>query len=90
MRNAVVAAEDPSFFGDSSTIISRQYARAATGLDSTPPPVRRACWSCPGSSRTRTAKRQILEFYLNTVYFGRGAYGIEAAAQAYFAKSSGT
>ncbi len=29
-------------------------------------------------------KDQILEFYLNTVYFGRGAYGIEAAAQAFF------
>ena len=29
-------------------------------------------------------KDQILEFYLNTVYFGRDAYGIEAAAQAYF------
>ena len=29
-------------------------------------------------------KDQILEFYLNSVYFGRGAYGIEAAAQAYF------
>ncbi|GAC1377047.1 MAG: hypothetical protein NVSMB4_06270 [Acidimicrobiales bacterium] len=30
------------------------------------------------------SKRQILERYLNTIYFGRGAYGIEAAAQAYF------
>jgi len=30
------------------------------------------------------SKDQILEFYLNTVYFGRGAYGIQAAAQAYF------
>jgi membrane peptidoglycan carboxypeptidase len=29
-------------------------------------------------------KDEILEFYLNTVYFGRGAYGIEAAARAYF------
>lgn len=29
-------------------------------------------------------RKQILEFYLNTVYFGRGAYGIEAAAQTYF------
>ena len=29
-------------------------------------------------------KRQILERYLNTIYFGRGAYGVEAAAQAYF------
>ncbi len=30
------------------------------------------------------SKDQILEGYLNTVYFGRGAYGIEAAAQTYF------
>ena len=30
------------------------------------------------------SKDQILEFYLNTVYFGRGTYGIEAAAQTYF------
>lgn len=29
-------------------------------------------------------KRQILERYLNTIYFGRGAYGIQAAAQAHF------
>ncbi len=30
------------------------------------------------------SKDQILEYYLNTVYFGRGAYGIQAAAQVYF------
>jgi membrane peptidoglycan carboxypeptidase len=29
-------------------------------------------------------KRAILEAYLNTVYFGQGAYGVEAAAQSYF------
>ena len=29
-------------------------------------------------------KDQILERYLNTVYFGRGAYGVEAAARIYF------
>ncbi|MBM3527988.1 MAG: penicillin-binding protein [Alphaproteobacteria bacterium] len=32
------------------------------------------------------SKRQILELYLNRVYFGAGAYGIEAAAQRYFGK----
>ncbi|HRL80309.1 MAG TPA: transglycosylase domain-containing protein [Propioniciclava sp.] len=30
------------------------------------------------------SKEDILERYLNAVYFGRGAYGIQAASQAYF------
>ncbi len=34
------------------------------------------------------SKREILELYLNRVYFGSGAYGIEAAAQRYFGKSA--
>ena len=33
-------------------------------------------------------KDQILELYLNTIYFGRGAYGVEAASQAYFGKQT--
>mgnify|MGYP001765456620 CR=1 FL=1 len=32
------------------------------------------------------SKREILEGYLNTIYFGRGAYGVQAASQAWFAK----
>lgn len=32
----------------------------------------------------RFSKDEILAMYLDTVYFGRGAYGIEAAARAYF------
>ncbi len=32
------------------------------------------------------SKNQILELYLNRVYFGAGAYGVEAAAQRYFGK----
>ena len=34
------------------------------------------------------SKAAILELYLNRVYFGSGAYGVEAAAQRYFAKSA--
>jgi penicillin-binding protein 1A len=32
------------------------------------------------------SKSEILELYLNRVYFGSGAYGVEAAAQRYFGK----
>ncbi len=32
----------------------------------------------------RTDKDQVLETYLNTVYFGHGAYGVERAARTYF------
>ncbi len=32
-------------------------------------------------------KDEILEFYLNVVYFGRGSYGIASASQAYFGKA---
>ena len=35
------------------------------------------------------SKDQILTAYLNTVYFGRGAYGIQAASQAYFGMDVG-
>jgi penicillin-binding protein 1A len=34
------------------------------------------------------SKDQILELYLNRVYFGSGAYGVEAAAQRYYGKSA--
>jgi penicillin-binding protein 1A len=34
------------------------------------------------------SKQQILSLYLNRVYFGSGAYGIEGAAQRYFGKSA--
>jgi penicillin-binding protein 1A len=34
------------------------------------------------------SKDQILELYLNRVYFGAGAYGVEAAAQRYYGKSA--
>lgn len=33
-------------------------------------------------------KDELLEGYLNTVYFGHGMYGVEAASRFYFAKSA--
>src|SRR5262249_16236690 len=34
------------------------------------------------------SKREILELYLNSVYLGRGSWGVEMAAQSYFGKSA--
>ena len=36
----------------------------------------------------RYSKKEILTFYLNEVYYGRHAYGIEAAARTYFSTSA--
>ena len=34
----------------------------------------------------RYSKREILQMYLNQIYFGRGAWGVQQAAEEYFAK----
>ena len=36
----------------------------------------------------RYSKRTILERYLNTIYFGNGAYGVQAAAHRYFGRDA--
>ena len=35
------------------------------------------------------SKKEILEMYLNQIYFGEGAYGVESAARSYFGKHVG-
>ena len=39
---------------------------------------------------TQLSKDQILARYLNSAYFGAGAYGVDAAAQRYFGKKAGS
>ncbi|HEU4426844.1 MAG TPA: transglycosylase domain-containing protein, partial [Pilimelia sp.] len=68
--------------------LTQQYARIAADLKGVTysRKVREAvmAWKLDN----RYSKEEILEFYLNTVPFGRGAYGIEAAAHAFFGKTA--
>ena len=75
--------------GQGASTITQQYARtfATVGKERTFARKLREATMAVKIERVYS-KDKILEFYLNTVYFGRGAYGAEAAAQAYFKKSA--
>ena len=66
--------------------ITQQYARNAFPSIGTERTVTRkikeAFWAV--QLENHLPKGEIMERYLNTVYFGRGAYGAEAAARTYF------
>ncbi|MDQ3886636.1 MAG: penicillin-binding protein, partial [Actinomycetota bacterium] len=71
--------------GGGSTI-TQQYVKVATGDDAVSY-LRKYREVVVAAKMTKeNSKDQILEDYLNTIYFGRGAYGIQAASQAYFGK----
>ncbi|WP_020522683.1 transglycosylase domain-containing protein [Catelliglobosispora koreensis] len=67
-----------------ASTITQQYARrAANDMDiSYARKLREAVMA--RKLEDEYSKEQIMGFYLNTVYFGRGAYGVGAAAEAYF------
>lgn len=67
--------------------ITQQYVKNAYG--STDKTLRRKVEEALLANRLERehTKDQILELYLNTIYFGHGAYGVEAASEAYFGKS---
>ena len=68
--------------------ITQQYARNAFEQVGTARTVHRKLTEALLAVRleNQLSKEQILDDYLNTIYFGRSAYGIEAAAHAYFAE----
>jgi membrane peptidoglycan carboxypeptidase len=74
--------------GGGSTI-TQQYVKVATQEDdfSLRRKFRELVWSIKISQQY--SKEDILENYLNIVYFGRQAYGIQTASQAYFGKDVG-
>jgi membrane peptidoglycan carboxypeptidase len=110
VRDAVISAENRSFYSDSG-VSMKGSARAAwatltggstQGGSTITQQMVRNYYS--GLSQQRTVSRKlkeimialkvsreknkdwILQQYLNTIYFGRDAYGIESAAQAYYNK----
>ena len=69
--------------------ISQQYVKTVTG-DTEQTTMRKVREAVVAMKLEReVSKEQILEYYLNTIYFGRGAYGIQAASRAYFDKDVG-
>ncbi|MFB9743978.1 transglycosylase domain-containing protein [Pseudonocardia sulfidoxydans] len=71
--------------GGGSTI-TQQYIKVTTGQDEV------SLWRkykevvLAAKISKELSKDQILENYLNVIYLGRGAYGVQAASQAYFGK----
>ncbi|WP_242530416.1 transglycosylase domain-containing protein [Nocardioides aromaticivorans] len=106
MKDAVVAAENQSFWTDNgidpkgilraafsnaqgnaqqgASTITQQYVKILylTQERTWKRKAKEAILSL--KIKNQLSKQEILEGYLNTIYFGRGAYGIQAAAQAYF------
>jgi membrane peptidoglycan carboxypeptidase len=71
-----------------ASTITQQYARVAADLKGVTYSRKLREAVIAWKLAHKYSKEQILEFYLNTVPFGRGTYGIEAAAQAYLGKTA--
>jgi membrane peptidoglycan carboxypeptidase len=72
--------------GGGSTI-TQQYIKVATGHDEYSIFRKFREVIVAAKITKQESKDRILEDYLNTIYFGRGAYGIQAASQVYFRKN---
>jgi penicillin-binding protein 1A len=98
LRNAVIAAEDSQFYThegvDLVAIIRAAWANftggeIAQGASTITQQYVRNVYPEVGKEVTiQREKHEILRRYLNTVYFGEGAYGVEAASQLYFGENA--
>ncbi len=91
LARAVVVNLQRGFGEEGASTITQQYIRNTILLDE------RTNISLARKAREaylalelekRYDKREILEMYLNAIYFGEGAYGAQSAARTYFAKSA--
>jgi membrane peptidoglycan carboxypeptidase len=85
---ATVAADDPDFWGGTATAITRSAVRQMFDLQGEGGPARARATILAWKLERSMPREQILEYYLNAVPYGRMAYGVEAAARAYFGKSA--
>jgi membrane peptidoglycan carboxypeptidase len=74
--------------GEGGSTITQQYAKTAFLTPSRT--IQRKIKELVISLKLENAltKDQILENYLNTIYFGRGSYGVQTAAQQYFNRNA--
>lgn len=91
LARAVVVNLTEGFGEEGASTITQQYIRNTILLDertqiSLARKVREAYLAM--ELEKRYDKRQILQMYLNAIYFGEGAYGAQAASRAYFAKTA--
>jgi len=88
VTEAAVAADDPDFWTGDVTAITRSVARHAFELDGDGVANKARVTVLAWKLDDAYSKADILTYYLNAVAFGRGTYGIEAAAQEFFGKSA--
>lgn len=82
VRAATTLGTQPS---GASTITQQLARRLYLGGDAEPLLIRKAREGLLALQlEGRRSKERVLELYLSDVYYGRGAYGIEAASRAYF------
>lgn len=89
LARAVVVNLREGFGQEGASTITQQYVRNTILLDERTEvtlarKVREAYLAL--ELEKRYSKREILEMYLNAIYFGEGAYGAQAAARTYFSK----
>src|SRR5438094_8122837 len=79
------ALSDTSSPSGASTITQQLARRLYLADDSSPLAVRKVHEALIALQlEANRSKAEILQLYLNDVYYGRGAYGVEAAARVYF------
>ena len=106
VRNAVLAAEDRSFYsnrafsvtGIARAVINNLRGGSLQGGSTITQQYAKTAFLTPDRTIQRKIKElviaiklenqlskdQIFESYLNTIYFGRGSYGVQTASQQYF------